>query len=926
MIAQLWRLPSWFASPDDKPDYQVFQAIVGFAKERALFVNSETVECPDSEHIMVQAGINDNTISVAMNYNFISYNQVWYVVTKATLVQGTVNVYEFTGTLDIYLTWLITVFNEEDALNKTNGATNRVFFKQKHVNRYAWNKVSDVNGNISGWYGIIPQAQMYLLNKHRALADIGKRPYKWTMLPTMDNNSDSYYYQNSPYTTVYYNPNNEFLSTPYQANLNADIPFILQNEADNTQTKNITVNISASDMEPFTTTFGNLLPNSALPGNVPAYPILIAKNNITTPGDYAWSSSTNMQGAFIPYGYANFNQPLPTSPSDNWHGLGIGIYTLTYNGSSVSYNTNNFDIIYVSDNYRSLPLNTLYNIASDYYVGLYLLPLPIQYWIPKYTNPSDGNTYVPLSKLIHLTAGWTTQTVPIPGNIYNGTNKQIINFLADYIISRGTSGMYLNFYPIQALPTLESRTNTFMCICNQGASAQNSAIGGTDLSNLEPALLNWFRFNVRMYGQDNLVRPMDFNYNYLSWYELDKSTSSAQTPTDPQYAMGQLNLYLTSFQITMSPPNIMITNIPMNDLYDALGSNGYLSYYHPGLDGNVGTFTAPMFHGELNLPVNAWNINQTSDSIFSINVKAEVPTPSTAWTNYMANNKNSYDTALNVSYLMAEQAQQNIQVANNTFAGDVAGATGTGTSTVLNAIGDIFSGKWGQIASGTASTIEQGFNTASARLDAQEIAPESYDEQEDKYNYLSTGKEADMTRVTNMRVSATGSINVLNNTEYCVIAEMPPAYEQLFVVNYYALHGYIVNRWAPFYFWYNRKYCNFVSIAFFTNTMYPNVALEWKGRIDQLMNKGFRVWTKASLSQMVAPFFLLNYDMVITASAQSTASDYQNCEINPQDDTEINYYQGNMTPSAINEIWMPNNEKRKTAKSSVPTTKKDMPK
>ena len=813
MITILYKLPAWFASPDDKPSKELLNL---WLSRDTAFVVSETPDFPDSETIMVQTSINSDSMINAMEYNFIRYADTWYVITKAELKQASPNVWIFTGTMDIYLTWLVDFFSETNAINKTQ--TQLVFFKQKHVNRFVWNETTNKNG----WYGIQYEIQQYLLNQHPALNGIDKRPVKSTYVPTLNNPTNSNYYTNNLY---------ENGSKNYDVLINnGTTTFNFYWEGSGTL-ETATITYAGNGATPLNT----YTPQPVFIDNsVSAYPIMIAKQNknmILGMGD-------NMNGV-IPYVFYDFNALTPYNSSLE---QGAVNFTITYDNKS-----DTFEFIPRC----SLAYADLYNIPADDYMGVYILPLPTTQWIP--ISMGDIMHFIPFSSVVN--APFLDALSPLHLNVPKGNATTLSLALEN-----------MNITPLQLTVGFVPSNNTWQCLSNQGTSPFNLAVQPGDLSNMEPALMNWYRVNVRMYGQDNLINPTNFNYKCLSYFDSTiNNGDNLMAPTDPQYAILQLMNYLTSFQITISPPNIMVTNIPWVDLYPAYSSTGTLYQY-------TDNYTQPLFHGELNLPTDAWNYNSQSDIIFSFVVNSDIPTPSTAWSNYIANNKNNYDTALNISYLMAEQAQQNINVVKQGYMGTI--------GSLLNPISDLT----GLINGGT---IQKGFRAQAERIEATQIAPESYAEQADKYNYLAYGKEQDMTRVSNMRVSSTSSLNVENNVEYCMVAEVPPLYEQIAVVNYYALNGYLVDKWVPWCMWYNRRLCNFVSCAMFSNAMIPNISTVWKGKVDELMNKGFRVWSSNNYNQ---EDWTVPYDNVLLLSENQ--NNYSNWELHPQDDQEINFMCG----------------------------------
>ena len=151
--------------------------------------------------------------------------------------------------------------------------------------------------------------------------------------------------------------------------------------------------------------------------------------------------------------------------------------------------------------------------------------------------------------------------------------------------------------------------------------------------------------------------------------------------------------------------------------------------------------------------------------------------------------------------------------------------------------------------------------------------------------------KADYTRTSNMRTSAISTINTLYDSTFCLVFEYPPFYEQIAVINYYALFGYKLQRWLPFKYWNNRKLCNYVKIANFTNALIGNnpqaFNAYYRGAIDSLLNKGVRIWNSATFPN-ANPFQPLKYESVIMNGSNT----YTNTELNETND-ELNYLVNN---------------------------------
>ena len=399
------------------------------------------------------------------------------------------------------------------------------------------------------------------------------------------------------------------------------------------------------------------------------------------------------------------------------------------------------------------------DLGDEYYTDVYLFPISLNYLNNTIQNELGSNT----TSVLDFT-GWNYST---PATSYL------------------TKGYNSNYDPVLLL----SPTNHLYAFAK---SMKNNTTLPSELLMLqyEPALINYANFNARMYGQDNHIDITSFG--------LDVSALTDNWLTN-------LTLYLASFCITISPPNMMLTNIPYAT-WDAVSPVASTIHF--------------------------WNYNNYNDAIYSCQLKATAPSASTNWADYMAENKKSYDMSLNVSQLLAQNAQANIKIAQAKYGGSIASY-----DNVASDILSIISGSFGnKVASTYADSI--GANI---------LAPNDAAIQQDKLNYLKTGMKADYSRTSNMRTSAISTINTLYDSTFCLVFEYPTKYEQIAIINYYALYGYKLERWVPFNYWNNRIYCNYVKIANFTNAiMEDSLNAYYRGAIDTLLNKGVRIWNKGN--------------------------------------------------------------------------------
>lgn len=157
MIATLYKLPSWFTNQDNKPTLQVFNNFV--ANAESTITQAKTFSEPTLEDIEIQS---EGTIENWSQYNYIKFKNLWYRIINISYVQDTNNTIQVTGKIDVYLSYVVSFFDE---VNNTN--TTLVYFHQKHMNRWMYNTT-----NPNSTY-VDYSAQFYLKNKHKALKNAG---------------------------------------------------------------------------------------------------------------------------------------------------------------------------------------------------------------------------------------------------------------------------------------------------------------------------------------------------------------------------------------------------------------------------------------------------------------------------------------------------------------------------------------------------------------------------------------------------------------------------------------------------------------------------------------------------------------------------------------------------------------------------------
>ncbi len=275
---------------------------------------------------------------------------------------------------------------------------------------------------------------------------------------------------------------------------------------------------------------------------------------------------------------------------------------------------------------------------------------------------------------------------------------------------------------------------------------------------------------------------------------------------------------LYSFCINQNHPVTQITNISSTLLNQQLGQNNVMQPYA---------------------------YNNINDAYFVLNWKASYPSSSNNWSNYLMNNLNEYHTALNIAHFGLQQAQANI-------------AFGT--------LGGLFGGISLKSMLGMTSSITGSvFN--------EEM-------QQQSYNYLKTGKQQDMSRVSNERLATNNNVISYYNYLLSFVFEYPVKYEQILATNYCILNGYSLKRWVQFNYWNNRQYCNYVKIDYFCDCLLSGLIVSYKKQIDQMMLDGIRIWNNDSYGQgWSTPTLQLNQILY-------PASQYFNVE-NNQNNNEI---------------------------------------
>lgn len=392
---------------------------------------------------------------------------------------------------------------------------------------------------------------------------------------------------------------------------------------------------------------------------------------------------------------------------------------------------------------------------------------------------------------------WTILPVPVDiGLIYNGANfvnvpiTTIGTFAGTQTINNDTvdipdninSANQTMLYPVEP-------QNLIYIIANVASLNSYSAIAS--IYNTEPYLLQYCSLRVRGAGEDSIVDITGYN----------------------NWTVDSFMFSMYSFTINLNHPNTQITNTNIRHL------KAYTQ--------NTNSWLEP------------YEYNSINDSWWTINWKSIYPSSSNNWNNYILNNANQYHMGLNIAHYNLQDSQANIGfnaakvVASTARLAAVSGVAMDPLNDFLNPLG----------------TVNSEFNAVDSVINNTQALTNSIFScmsQTQEYQYQLHGKQQDMSRTANERLAVSNNIISYNNFALTFIWEQPVEYEQWVAYNYVTFNGYILERWLPFYYWYNRKYINYVKIAKFTDTMIYNLNSVYKALIDNILNKGLLIWTSAN--------------------------------------------------------------------------------
>lgn len=392
---------------------------------------------------------------------------------------------------------------------------------------------------------------------------------------------------------------------------------------------------------------------------------------------------------------------------------------------------------------------------------------------------------------------WTVLPVPIDiGLIYsNGSfsgvpittigtfsGTQTINNNTQNIPSNINSANDTMLYPVEP-------QNLIYIISNPGSLNAYTPVQNIFMT--EPYLLQYCSLRVRGAGEDSVVDITGFN----NWTGLSFLYS------------------MYSFQLSLNHPNTQFTNVNINHL--------------KAYPNNTNQWLEP------------YEYNNINDVWWTINWKSIYPSSSNNWNNYMLNNANQYHMGLNIAHynLQAQQADVGFNTAKVITAAARVAALGAADSDPMDYL------------FGATNTVNSTFNAIDGVINSSEQLTNSIFScmsQSQEYQYQLHGKQQDMSRTANERLSVSNNIISYNNFALTFIWEQPVAYEQQVAYNYITFNGYIVEKWIPFMYWYNRKYLNYVKIAKFSDAMIYNLNSTYKALIDNILNKGLLIWTSSN--------------------------------------------------------------------------------
>ena len=472
------------------------------------------------------------------------------------------------------------------------------------------------------------------------------------------------------------------------------------------------------------------------------------------------------------------------------------------------------------------------------------------------TNQAQYNQFSSYG-LMNVADSWSIQTI-------NNTNY--INAMIWWYTLRMPKAAYLDFIvlPMDVSQSMINNNSQYELITNTGLI--------TDTGNYCPGTVGTNDNALDSLGDNNFlvynVGPQNLYYFYTG---LNAAINFGNIETI--YNLDPYLIQYCSFRVRGAGEDSVIDMTSFDNFTAISFINSVYSFCidfnHPVTQiTNISYAMLLQYDNDVNNWLQPYMYNKVSDVWYVLNWKSVYPSNSNNWSNYLAEHLNQYQMGKNITHYKLQEAQADVGFNTARVA----------TATIGGAIGGFFDG-------GIAGAIS---GAANAAVNAGEDLTNSiFNEmsQSQEYNYYVHGMKGDMTRTSNERLSVENNIIAYNNSNLCFIFEWPVNYELYLVVNYCALNGYIVKRWIPWKYWLNRKYCNYVQCAYFSDAMIPTMNQKYKFLIDKLFNHGFRVWTSNNGYMETVPFS--------SCLISGLSDNYGNVELNENND-ELMYIVGNI--------------------------------
>lgn len=394
--------------------------------------------------------------------------------------------------------------------------------------------------------------------------------------------------------------------------------------------------------------------------------------------------------------------------------------------------------------------------------------------------------------------------------------------------------------PIEYAYIMDSNLNFQQTINNGSLSFTNNICPG-----VFPNGTNWISSNNVIAWT---VNPQNLYYIYNASNNGSAVFPQTQTPFSNIFNVEPYLFQYCNFRVRGAGEDSMVDITYFNNVTPPTFINTFYSFCinlnHPTTQITNILYDFLQYQVEAMIP---YMYNSISDCFYCLNWKLIYPSASNNWNNYMLTNLNQYHTALNIAHYGLQKSQADLAFSS----------------------ADLFSSFFSGGISGVEKAVENETNSTFNEMTQQQ-----------EYNYLKTGKKQDMSRTSNERLATNNNAIAYNNFLVSFVFEYPPEYEQIIAINYCILNGYVVDKWLPFNFWYNRKVVNYVSCSYFADVMLPNMNLTYKKAIDKLFNDGFRIWC---LNENITSWVTLPTLSVLYGQDQ-----YLNSEVN-LNNNEINF-------------------------------------